>query len=141
MPYDCYYDFHSTFSTSRLIFSFFLRFFSLYSTAKSFANCAEFLNFSMFFCNTNWWGFFFFCRSNWISCAELCTEFWFGLSLMCNKTECTKKFLTGQSRWHEVKRDIHFGTIRRAICESSAGAYKCSYRELSIYKVLRLRYN
>lgn len=61
MRYDCYYEFHSTFSHITVdFFSFAGNFFSLYSTAKSCANCAEFLNFSMFFCNTNWWGFFSF---------------------------------------------------------------------------------
>lgn len=122
MRYDCYYEFHSTFSHITVdFFSFAGNFFSLYSTAKSCANCAEFLNFSMFFLQHELVGIFFFCCSNWISCAELCTQFWFGLSLMCNKMECTTKFLTGQSRWHEVKRDIHFGAIGKAILRVKCG--------------------
>lgn len=60
MRYDCYYEFHSTFPHITVdFFSFAGNFFSLYSTAKSCANCAEFLNFSMFFCATRIGGDFF----------------------------------------------------------------------------------
>lgn len=116
MRYDCYYEFHSTFSHITVdFFSFAGNFFFALQHGKKLCKLCGIFKFFYVFLQHELVGIFFFCCSNWISCAELCTQFWFGLSLMCNKMECTTKFLTGQSRWHEVKRDIHFGTIRKAI--------------------------
>lgn len=144
MRYDCYNEstsFIQLFLTSRLVFFgiiFLFFFFLLYSTAKSCANCAEFLNFSTLFATRIAGDSFFFCRSNWISCAELGTQFWFGLSLMCNKTERTKKFLTGQNRWHKVKRDILPGEMGR---EKTTGSSDALSVKFEFCKVFRISYN